>query len=375
MKVPFLNLKAINQRYETELLAACERVIKSGWYIQSSEVSSFEQAFAEFCGTNYCVGAANGLDALRMTLAAWKVLGLLKDGDEVIVPGNTFIATVLAVTDSNLVPVFVEPDPDSYLITAATVQEAITEKSRVIIPVHLYGQLVDMPPLLTLAKQHNLLVLEDAAQAHGAAIQSKLAGNWGHAAAFSFYPGKNLGALGDAGAVTTNDLKLAEIIHALGNYGSEQKYIHKYQGFNSRLDPIQAAMLGVKLARLNDDIRIRRKIAQRYLAEIKNPLIRLPECLDVERHVWHLFVIKTDHRTKLQGWLADNNVETMIHYPCAPHKQGAYSKYAHLSLPITELLQYQVLSLPIDPTLSVEQLTWVIAQCNIFSADVEGLYD
>ncbi|MEH8021318.1 DegT/DnrJ/EryC1/StrS family aminotransferase [Rheinheimera metallidurans] len=364
MKVPFLNLKAINQRDETELLAACERVVKSGWYIQSSEVSSFEQAFAEFCGADYCVGAANGLDALRLTLAAWKVLGLLKNGDEVIVPGNTFIATVLAVTDSNLVPVFVEPDPDSYLITVATVQEAITEKSRVIIPVHLYGQLVDMPALLTLAKQHNLLVLEDAAQAHGASLKGKKAGSWGHAAAFSFYPGKNLGALGDAGAVTTDDLKLAEAIRALGNYGSEQKYIHKYQGFNSRLDPIQAAMLGVKLTRLNDDIQLRRTIAQRYLSEINNPFISLPKNIDPECHVWHLFVIKTDHRTRLQTWLADNKVETLVHYPCAPHKQEAYAEYAYLSLPITEQLQHQILSLPIDPTMSEIQVSWVIDVCN-----------
>lgn len=372
MKVPFLNLKAINQRDETELLAACERVIKSGWYIQSSEVSAFEQAFAEFCGTDYCVGAANGLDALRLTLAAWKVLGLLKDGDEVIVPGNTFIATVLAVTDSNLVPVFVEPDPDTYLITAATVQEAITEKSQVIIPVHLYGQLVDMPPLLTLARQYNLLVLEDAAQAHGAAIQSRLAGNWGHAAAFSFYPGKNLGALGDAGAVTTNDLKLAEIIRALGNYGSEQKYIHKYQGFNSRLDPIQAAMLGVKLTRLNDDIQLRRTIAQRYLSEINNPLITLPQNTDPQCHVWHLFVIKTNWRKQLQQWLAEHGIETLVHYPCAPHKQKVYSEYAGVQLPVTELLQQLVLSLPIDPTMSDEQINWVIKHCNTFHAGTVG---
>uniref|UniRef100_UPI0040472819 DegT/DnrJ/EryC1/StrS family aminotransferase n=1 Tax=Shewanella baltica TaxID=62322 RepID=UPI0040472819 len=367
MKVPFLNLKAINQRDETELLAACERVIKSGRYIQSSEVSAFEQAFAEFCGTDYCVGAANGLDALRMTLAAWKVLGLLKDGDEVIVPGNTFIATVLAVTDSNLVPVFVEPDPDSYLITAATVQEAITEKSRVIIPVHLYGQLVDMPPLLTLAKQHNLLVLEDAAQAHGAAMQSKFAGNWGHASAFSFYPGKNLGALGDAGAVTTNDLKLAEVIRALGNYGSDKKYIHKYQGFNSRLDPIQAAILGVKLTRLNDDIQLRRTIAQRYLSEIYNPLITLPQNTDPQCHVWHLFVIKTNWRKQLQQWLAEQGIETLVHYPCAPHKQEAYTQYAQSSLPVTEWLQHQVLSLPIDPTMPEEAIEAVIRYCNSFS--------
>jgi len=368
MKVPFLNLKAINQRDETELLAACERVIKSGWYIQGAEVTSFERAFADYCGTDYCIGTANGLDALRLTLAAWKVLGLLQDGDEVIVPGNTFIATVLAVTDNNLVPVFVEPDADSYLMTVTTVAGAITAKTRAMIPVHLYGQLVDMPPLLILAAQHNLLVLEDAAQAHGAAIKSRFAGNWGHAAAFSFYPGKNLGALGDAGAVTTNDLKLAEVIRALGNYGSAQKYIHQYQGLNSRLDTIQAAMLGVKLARLNGDIQIRRTIAQRYLSEINNPLLSLPQIIDVPSHVWHLFVIKTKRRQQLQQWLAEHGIETLVHYPCAPHQQQAYIQYAKTSLPVTEQLQHQVLSLPIDPTMSEAAVATVIRYCNSFSA-------
>lgn len=271
MKVPFFNLKAVNERYQAALIAACERVIKSGWYINGQEVMSFEQEFAEYCGTQACVGAANGLDALRLTLAAWKVQGLLKDNDEVIVPGNTFIATVLAITDNKLIPVFAEPDPDSYVITADTVKAVLTDKSRVVLPVHLYGQLVDMESLLELTQQHHLLILEDAAQAHGAALLSKRAGNFGHAAAFSFYPGENLGALGDAGALTTNDMQLAALIHALGNYGSEQKNIHQYQGINSRLDCIQAAMLRVKLASLESDIFIRRAIAQRYLAEISHP--------------------------------------------------------------------------------------------------------
>ncbi len=368
MKVPFLNLKAINQRDEVELLAACERVIKSGWYINGQEVKDFEADFASYCGTQACVGTANGLDALRLTLAAWKVQGVLKDHDEVVVPANTFIATVLAITDNKLVPVFAEPDPDSYVITTESVKAVLTNKCRVVIPVHLYGQLVDMDSLLEFAQLHNLLVLEDAAQAHGAVLSSKRAGSFGHAAAFSFYPGKNLGALGDAGAVTTNDVQLASVIRALGNYGSEHKYIHQYQGMNSRLDCIQAAMLRVKLANLDADIQIRRAIAQRYLAEITNPVITLPLITDHNRHVWHLFVIRTTQRIKLQAWLAENQIETLVHYPCAPHKQLAYADYAHLQLPITELLQEQVLSLPIDPTMTDVQITQVIDVCNAYMA-------
>jgi dTDP-4-amino-4,6-dideoxygalactose transaminase len=364
MRVPFLDLKANNARDEAALVAACQRVIQSGWYINGPEVTGFEQSFAAYCGVSHCTGVANGLDALRLVLAAWKVQGKLCEGDEVLVPTNTFIATVLAVTDNNLVPVFVEPDPDSFLMTAGGIQAALTAKSRAIVPVHLYGQLVDMPPLLALAEQHNLLVLEDAAQAHGAAMGSKLAGNWGHAAAFSFYPGKNLGALGDAGAVTTNDKPLSDIIRALANYGSTQKYVHQFKGLNSRLDAMQAAMLQVKLARLPEDVIQRRAIAAQYLAEINNPAIILPRCLSSERHVWHLFVIKTPQRSKLQQWLAKHDIETLVHYPCAPHQQPAYAEFSQLRLPVTETLQHQVLSLPMDPTLSDEQVDWVIQSCN-----------
>ena len=372
MKVPFLDLKATNQQYQTALVTACARVIESGCYINGFEVANFEKQFADFCGSGFCVGTANGLDALRLVLAAWKTLGLLRDGDEVILPGNTFIATVLAVTDNNLTPVFAEPEADSFLLTADTVSAVISVRSRVVIPVHLYGQLVDMPPLLELAQRHNLLVLEDAAQAHGAAILSTRAGNWGHAAAFSFYPGKNLGALGDAGAVTTNDMQLAETVRALGNYGSKRKYIHHFQGFNSRLDSLQAAILSVKLSKLEANNEIRRTIALRYMTGIENPLIELPHCTDLKRHVWHLFVIKTEYRTMLQKWLADYHIETLIHYPCAPHKQEAYKDYAQLSLPVTEMLQHQVLSLPIDPTMTNEQIEWVIKQCNAFRVSHAG---
>lgn len=364
MKVPFLNLQAVNGRYEAALTEACARVIKSGWYINGAEVSAFEREFADYCGTAHCIGVANGLDALRLTLAAWKIQGRLQEGDEVIVPANTFIATVLAITDNQLIPVFAEPDPDSFLITTDTVKNVLTDKSRVVIPVHLYGQLVDMPALLALINAHQLLVLEDAAQAHGAAIAQKKAGSWGHAAAFSFYPGKNLGAMGDAGAVTTNDHELAELIRALGNYGSVQKYEHQYQGFNSRLDAIQAAMLRVKLPGLEQDIDLRRKIASRYLAEISNPLIKLPQLSQATGHVWHLFVITTPQRNSLLQWLKDHGIETLVHYPYAPHQQQAYTEFSLLSLPVTEALQHQVLSLPMDPTLSDEQVDWVIQSCN-----------
>jgi dTDP-4-amino-4,6-dideoxygalactose transaminase len=366
MRVPFLDLKANNARDEAALVAACQRVIQSGWYINGPEVTGFEQSFAAYCGVSHCTGVANGLDALRLVLAAWKVQGKLCEGDEVLVPANTFIASVLAITDNNLVPVFAEPDPDSFLLTTASVQRMLTAKTKAVIPVHLYGQLVDMPPLLELAKTHQLLVLEDAAQAHGAAIGGKKAGSWGHAAAFSFYPGKNLGALGDAGAVTTDDQELANLIRALGNYGSAKKYVHQYQGQNSRLDEMQAAMLRVKLAGLEQDSERRRHIARRYLAEIKHPQIALPQLLSEERHVWHLFVIKTPERDQLQQWLASNGIDTLVHYPCAPHQQQAYAEFHQLSLPVTETLQQQVLSLPIGPTLSEANISWVIRMCNVY---------
>lgn len=373
MKVPFLDLKAINARDEAALVKACKRVIQSGWYINGPEVANFERAFASYCGVEHCIGVANGLDALKLTLAAWKIQGKLKAGDEVLVPANTFIATVLAITDNNLVPVFVEPDPDSFLITPSNIKAVLTKRCRAIIPVHLYGQLVDMPFLLELANQHNLLVLEDAAQAHGAAIAEKKAGSLGNAAAFSFYPGKNLGALGDAGAVTTNDHELAELIRALGNYGSVQKYVHQYQGFNSRLDAMQAAMLRVKLDRLEQDTERRRSIARRYLAEIQHPHIGLPQLLSEEAHVWHLFVIKTPERDKLQRWLASNGVETLVHYPYAPHKQQVYSEINNLSLPVAEKLQDEVLSLPISPLLTDTQIQLVISACNGFKPSAEKI--
>lgn len=368
--IPFLDLKNINAQYRNELIEACTRVIDSGWYIGGTELENFEKNFAEYCGVQYAIGVANGLDALILTLRAWKELGKLKDGDEVIVPSNTYIASILAITANNLTPVLVEPNIDSYNIDAELIEKAISPKTKVILPVHLYGQLADMPKIMAIAKEHNLLVLEDSAQVHGAAIDGKRAGNWGDASGFSFYPGKNLGALGDAGAVTTNDQELAEALKALRNYGSHEKYKNLMPGVNSRLDEIQAAMLKVKLPYIDKEVEYRRKIAQLYLQGIKNPLINLPlQNIDAEnytQHVWHLFVIRTKYREKLQKHLLDHGVQTLIHYPIPPHKQQAYQEWNELSYPVSEQVHAEVLSLPMGSTLSVEDAQKVIDICNTF---------
>ena len=366
--IPFLNLKAINQQYQKELKDACSRVIDSGWYLMGKELETFENQLANYCGTKYCVGVANGLDALTLTLRAWKELGKLKDGDEVIVQANTYIASVLAITENNLVPVLVEPDEATFNLCPNLVEKAITSKTKVILPVHLYGQISPMPELMAIAKEHNLLVLEDCAQSHGAMIDGKKCGNWGDAGAFSFYPGKNLGALGDAGAVTTNDEELAKIIKALGNYGSHKKYENIYQGVNSRLDEIQAAMLSVKLPHLETEIKQRRHIANRYLNEINNPAIVLPQLAEQEGHVWHLFVVQCERRDELQQYLLDNGVQSLIHYPIPPHKQVAYKGVFSKNLPVTEAIHESVLSLPIDPTMMDNCVIEVIKVVNLYSA-------
>lgn len=370
--IPFLDLKNINQQYRQQLIEACTRVIDSGWYIGGNELEQFEQNFAKYCGTQYAIGVANGLDALILTLRAWKELGKLKDGDEVIVPSNTYIASILAITANNLTPVLVEPDINTYNIDPIKIQQAITAKTRAILPVHLYGQLADMPKIMQIAKQHNLLVLEDSAQSHGAQIQGKKAGNWGDASGFSFYPGKNLGALGDAGAVTTNDAELATMLKALRNYGSHEKYKNLVPGVNSRLDEIQAAMLDVKLKYLDQETQHRRHIASLYLNGIKNPLIQLPlkevNAETYEQHVWHLFVIRTNQRDALQKYLLDHGVQTLIHYPIPPHKQQAYKEWKNLSYPISEQIHDEVLSLPMGPSLSAVDAERIIALCNQFQA-------
>src|SRR5690554_3936476 len=280
MNIPFLDLKNINAQYRDELIVAATRVIDSGWYIQGNELTAFEQEFSAYCGSKHCIGVANGLDALTLTLRAWKEMGKLKEGDEVIVPANTYIASILAITENRLKPVLVEPDATTYNLSVENTRQAITPKTKAILVVHLYGQLADMPALMALAEEHDLLVLEDSAQAHGASIDGRKAGNWGHASGFSFYPGKNLGALGDAGAVTTNDDELAETLFALRNYGSHEKYKNLFQGVNSRLDEIQAAMLSVKLKHLDTEIAHRRKVADAYIKGINNPAVTLPLTLN-----------------------------------------------------------------------------------------------
>lgn len=364
--VKFLDLKKINSNYKKELQEACARVIESGWYIQGTELESFEKEFADFCGTKYAVGVANGLDALILVLRAWKEQGKLKDNDRVLVPANTYIASVMAITQNNLVPVLVEPDAKTFNVSL----DNITSQSdiKAILAVHLYGQISPMKEIMAYAKQNNILVLEDSAQAHGATIEGKKAGSWGDAAGFSFYPGKNLGALGDAGAITTDDEELYNILKALRNYGSHKKYENLYVGYNSRLDEIQAAMLRVKLPNLNRETEARRMIAEKYLASINNPFIELPFVTSAENHVWHLFVIKTTKREELAKYLHSRGVETLIHYPLPPHKQKAYAAWNNITLPLTEEIHNQVLSLPIDPNMTSEDIEQVINAVNEFTS-------
>lgn len=370
--IPFLDLKAINAQYRDKLLAVCTQVIDSGWYISGKEVEDFERKFADYCGTQYAIGVANGLDALILTLRAWKELGKLNEGDEIIVPSNTYIASILSISQNNLKPVLVEPDIHTFNIDTKKIEAAITTKTKAILPVHLYGQLAAMPEIMAIAKKHNLLVLEDSAQAHGAEIEGKKAGSWGDASGFSFYPGKNLGALGDAGAITTNDTELAHMLKAIRNYGSHEKYKNLVPGVNSRLDEIQAAILNVKLQFLDQENQYRRHIADLYLKEIQNPAIELPLTnINAEtdmQHVWHLFVIRTSHREQLQKHLAEHGVQTLIHYPIPPHKQQAYQEWNNFNLPISEQIHAEVLSLPIGPTLSIDEAKQVVQLCNGFQA-------
>lgn len=370
--IPFLDLKAINQQHRQALIEAATRVIDSGWYVLGQEVKAFEQEFASYCGTQHCVGVANGLDALVLTLRAWKELGKLKEGDEVIVPANTYIASILAITENRLKPVLVEPDAQSYNLCLQNVRQAITSKTKAIVAVHLYGQLAPMKAIMDLADQHKLLVMEDSAQAHGATVDGKRAGNWGHASGFSFYPGKNLGALGDAGAMTTNDAELAQTVRALGNYGSHKKYENLYQGLNSRLDEMQAALLRVKLQHLDADTLVRQQVAVAYAQGITNPLMTLPiasssTVASLQNHVFHLFVVRVKNRTAFQAHLKGAGIDTLIHYPIPPHKQQAYLDYQHLSLQLTETIHQEVVSLPMGPTISVEQVQDIIKACNAYT--------
>jgi dTDP-4-amino-4,6-dideoxygalactose transaminase len=373
MKTPFLNLQLINARHRQDLIKSAIRVIDSGWYIQGTELKAFEREFESYCGVEYCIGVANGLDALTLTFRAWKELGKLNEGDEIIVPANTYIASILAITENRLNPILVEPDEHTYNLCPAKIEAAITPNTRAILAVHLYGQLCPMQEIMALAQTHNFLVLEDAAQAHGSILNGKKSGSWGHAAGFSFYPGKNLGALGDAGAVTTSDKELAQTIRALGNYGSQEKYINLYQGVNSRLDEMQAAMLRVKLKHLNIETRRRKEIALAYSHGIENPAIKQPipanSTLEtLQNHVFHLYVIRTQKREALQAHLSAAGIQTLIHYPIPPHKQQAYAAWNNQSYPLTEAIHQQVLSLPISPVMTDDQVQFVIEACNAFKA-------
>lgn len=362
--IPFLDLKAINFQYRDELIESCTRVIDSGWYVQGNECKEFEKEFAQYCGTKYAIGVANGLDALVLILRAYKEMGIINDGDEVIVPSNTYIASILAISQNNFVPILVEPDIGTYLIDSSKIEEKITSKTKAIMPVHLYGHTCEMDKINEVAKKYNLKVIEDSAQSHGAYYKEKRSGNLGDASGFSFYPGKNLGALGDGGAVTTNDEELANTIRTLGNYGSAKKYENIYKGTNSRLDEIQAAMLRVKLRYLDKEIEERRKVANYYLDNIKNNNIILPQLKKQNSHVWHLFVIKTTQREGLQQYLFDSGVQTLIHYPLAPHKQEAYTEWNNKSYPISEQIHNEILSLPISGVQSMKDTKKIVRIIN-----------
>ncbi|WP_028620522.1 DegT/DnrJ/EryC1/StrS family aminotransferase [Pseudomonas sp. Ant30-3] len=373
--INFLDLKTINHACRDELIRACTRVIDSGWYIGGNELQQFESSYAEYCGTKHCIGVANGLDALVLVIRAWKELGYLSEGDEVLVPSNTYIASILAISENGLTPVLVEPDLATFNMCPVQAENVITSKTKAILPVHLYGRLADMPALMSLAERHDLLVLEDSAQSHGASIDGQKAGNWGHASGFSFYPGKNLGALGDAGAITTNDDLLASTLRALRNYGSHEKYKNDYRGINSRLDEIQAAMLSVKLKYLDEQTNHRRKIADLYTKHINNPAITLPvasefNSLENSSHVWHVYTVLCQDRDALQKHLLANNIQTLIHYPIPPHQQKAYSEMVKYSLPISEMIHSQILSLPIGPGLLLEEASMVVAACNSFQSNM-----
>ena len=356
--IEYLNLHKINSPYESEIKSALLRVVDSGWYLFGSEVSSFEREWGTYCGKTQCVACANGLDALRLVLRAWIEMGKMSVGDEVIVPANTYIASILAVSDNGLVPVPVEPDSESYLIDAENIESVITDRTRAILPVHLYGQRCDMERIMEVARKHNLLVLEDCAQSHG--IHNTL----GDAQAYSFYPGKNLGALGDAGAVTTDDEELAAVIRQLAFYGSSKKYVHKYKGLNSRMDEMQAAVLRIKLRDLDRCNHIRQEIARRFSTEIVNAEIVLPKIKS--EHVFHIYPVLCERRDELQQYLRDNDIATQIHYPIAPHKQEAYSEWSALSFPISEAIAARELSLPCNQSMNGEDVDRVIDTVNNF---------
>lgn len=365
--IKFLDLQKINLQHQEEIEAKLLQVFRSGWYLMGNELNLFEKNLSQYIGTKHAIGVANGLDALRLILRGYIEMGLMKEGDEILVPSNTYIASILAISDNGLVPVLVEPDIANYNIDVSKIEEKITPKTKGILIVHLYGRVIFSEELQQLTQKYNVKIIEDNAQAIGAEWKGKKTGNLGDASGFSFYPGKNLGALGDAGAITTNDEELAKTIRALANYGSNKKYVNIYQGLNSRLDEIQAAVLDIKLKYIDEENDVRRKIAKQYISGISNSNIILPENPENENeHVWHIFLIRTEKRDELHAYLTENGVQTLIHYPIPPHKQEAYKDWNSQSFPISEKIHQEVLSLPISPVMENEEIAKVIELLNKF---------
>lgn len=364
--IKFLDLKKVNEAYEPELSARIKEVVDSGWYILGEQVKEFEQEYARYIGTKRSIGVANGLDALRLILKGYIHLGKLTVGDEIIVPANTFIATLLAISDCGLVPVLVEPELTTFNLDPTLIEARITSRTKAIMLVHLYGRSGMNPTVQAIRDRYGLLLIEDNAQAAGCSYRMRRTGSLGDAAGHSFYPGKNLGALGDGGAVTTDDDELADTIRALANYGSREKYVHEYHGLNSRLDEIQAAVLRVKLSRLDADNRIRMRVAGEYTTNMDNPAIVLPEF--VAEHVWHLYVIRCKTRDQLRKYLAEEGIQTLVHYPIPPHQQGAFRSWSGRSFPVTELIHQEVLSLPISPVIDDGDVGKVIDRINNYAA-------
>lgn len=365
--IKFLDLQKITQKYSTEIHEAVSRVIDSGWYLQGKENEKFEADYSAYIGTKYTVGCANGLDALIWIFRAYVEMGVMKPGDEVIVPANTYIASILAISENGLKPVLVEPSIETYQIDDSKIEEAITERTKGILIVHLYGQCAYTDKIGELCKKYNLKLIEDNAQAHGCKFKGQRTGSLGDAAGHSFYPGKNLGAFGDAGAVTTNDEELAKVVRAVANYGSTRKYVFKYIGRNSRLDEIQAAVLDVKLKYLDNDIAIRKQVAKYYIDHITNPEIITPIVKDWDAHVFHIFTIRCKRRNELQKYLTENGVQTIIHYPIPPHKQECYKEWNSFSFPITEQIHNEELSLPMSPVMTIEEIDYVVNILNKFN--------
>lgn len=360
----YLELKRVNAPYEEEMRQAIDDVLQRGWYLKGEATRQFEQHYAEYIGTKYCIGCANGLDALTLILRAYKEMGVMQEGDEVIVPANTYIASILAVTENGLKPVLVEPDIQTLQIDDSLIEQSITERTRAIMIVHLYGRCAYTERIGDICQCHGLKLIEDNAQAHGCSVECRKTGSLGDAAAHSFYPTKNLGALGDAGAITTNDAELATIVSALGNYGSHQKYLFDYVGRNSRIDEIQAAILDVKLKYMDEANQRRKEIASLYMSKVSNPLIVMPQ--SDRDSVWHIFPVLCERRDELQAYLKDNGVETQIHYPIPPHQQKCYSSWNQLSLPVTERIHREELSIPCNPTITKEEADRVIRFLNSF---------